>query len=300
MAAVQRALGVTRRHSTRTERLRPASAMVALVLAGVTLAAPDEALAQGHELTRVEPLTLGLEVGGALALFAGSYFLLPIPDACGWCEPPGFDEALAAPAPPSERRQAAALSHVVSFAMVPALSMAMMIVPPFTSAEPDVHAFENVMIVGETLAVTQLLTTVAKRVVARQRPAFYYGRADKTEYADSPGQANQSFFSGDTSAPFAAVASAATIGFMRGYRSAPYMVFAGGALATSAAILRIRADVHWTSDVLTGALVGTAVGIAMPLLLHPRASTVGAGSERAMLLPELGPDSAKLEFFGSF
>lgn len=300
MAAVQPVLGVTRRRSTRAARLRPEGAVVALAIAGVALTAHQDALAQAHELTRVEPTTLGLELGGALALFAGSYFLLPTPDECGWCEPPGFDEALAVPAPPSERRQAAALSHVVSFAMVPTLSMAAMIVPPFTTSEPDVHAFENVVIVGEAIVLTQLLTTVAKRVVARQRPAFYYGRADKTEYADSPGQANQSFFSGDTSAPFAAAASAATLGFMRGYAFTPYLAVAGGALATSAALLRVRADVHWTSDVLTGALVGTAVGIAVPLLLHPRAPTVSTASERGMLLPQLGPDSAKLEFYGSF
>jgi membrane-associated phospholipid phosphatase len=34
--------------------------------------------------------------------------------------------------------------------------------------------------------------------------------------------------------------------------------------------LRIAADKHYLSDVLTGALLGSAMGVAIPLLLHPR------------------------------
>jgi len=35
-------------------------------------------------------------------------------------------------------------------------------------------------------------------------------------------------------------------------------------------VLRIAADMHWASDVLTGAAVGTAVGAGLPVLLHAR------------------------------
>lgn len=274
--------------------------LLGLALGASVLAEPQPAFAQTHELERVEPLTLTVELGSALVLFGGA-LLLPAPDACRWCNPPGFDEALASPAPESRRRVVAQLSHVMSTAIVPTLALSALIVPPFVSAaEPDVHAFENVMIMTESVMLDMAITHGIKKLVARKRPAFYYGRQGSTEFAEHPGEENVSFFSGDTSLPFAATASAATVGFMRGYRSAPYIAVAGGVLSAAVAVMRVRADVHWPSDVLTGALVGTAVGIAVPLLLHPRAQDSSTASERPLLLTNVAKDSARVDFFGTF
>jgi membrane-associated phospholipid phosphatase len=44
----------------------------------------------------------------------------------------------------------------------------------------------------------------------------------------------------------------------------------GSALALTVGLLRIVAVRHRASDVLAGWVLGTAVGIALPLLLHPR------------------------------
>ena len=38
--------------------------------------------------------------------------------------------------------------------------------------------------------------------------------------------------------------------------------------------LRIAADKHYLSDVLTGALVGSAFGVAMPYFLHRRGAAI--------------------------
>ena len=258
------------------------------------------AYAQAHELERVEPLTLSIELGSALVLFGGA-LLIPAPEACRWCNPPGFDETLASPAPESRRRVVAQLSHVMSTAVVPVLALSALIVPPFvSSAEPDVHAFENVMIMTESVMLDMAITHGIKKLVARKRPAFYYGREGSSEFAEHPGEENVSFFSGDTSLPFAATASAATVGFMRGYPSAPYIAVAGGVLSAAVAVMRVRADVHWPSDVLTGALVGTAVGIAVPLLLHPRAQASSTAGERPLLLTNVAADSARVDLFGTF
>lgn len=274
--------------------------LTGLALAAALLTEPRPASAQTHELERVEPLTLSIELGSALVLFGGA-LLVPPPDACRWCNPPGFDEALASPAPESRRRVVAQLSHVVSGAVVPALALSALIVPPFvSSAEPDIHAFENVMIMGESVMLDMAITHGIKKWVARRRPAFYYGRAGSTEFSDKPGEENVSFFSGDTSLPFAATASAATIGFMRGYPSAPYVAVAGGVLSAAVAVMRVRADVHWPSDVITGALVGTAVGVAVPLLLHPRAQASTTVGERPLLLTNVAADSVRVDFFGTF
>ena len=57
---------------------------------------------------------------------------------------------------------------------------------------------------------------------------------------------------------------------MRGYRLAPAIWGAGAALATVTGYLRIAADKHYFSDVLVGAVVGSAIGIGVPLLFHGR------------------------------
>ena len=48
-------------------------------------------------------------------------------------------------------------------------------------------------------------------------------------------------------------------------------------------LLRIAADMHWATDVLTGAVMGTMVGILTPLCVHPR-----EGGGRLVILPTEG------------
>ena len=54
-------------------------------------------------------------------------------------------------------------------------------------------------------------------------------------------------------------------------------------MAASVAYLRIAADMHYFSDVLTGAIVGSAIGIGIPLLFHSPSSndttTLSASSQ---------------------
>jgi membrane-associated phospholipid phosphatase len=88
---------------------------------------------------------------------------------------------------------------------------------------------------------------------------------------------------------------------MRGYRSAPYVTVAGAAFAGATGLLRSAADVHWPSDVITGALVGTGLGVALPLLLHPhrKVSTEPSMSEGAPLRT-LASDAPAIQFSGRF
>lgn len=45
---------------------------------------------------------------------------------------------------------------------------------------------------------------------------------------------------------------------------------AGYALAATSGYLRIAADRHYLTDVVVGAVVGSGIGLAVPLLVHPR------------------------------
>jgi membrane-associated phospholipid phosphatase len=263
-----------------------------------TVAAPSRA--GDAELSRVSPVTLGLELVGATALY-GSSLLLPAPTSCRWCDPPFFDEALAGELPAANRRTASSLSDALSSAVIPAAGVSMLLIPPLTSTAPTRHALENISIGLEAGLLSMTLTQLTKKIVARKRPAFYYERGADSEYGASPKEGNVSFFSGHTSTAFAIVGAVATISFQRGYRSAPYVAAVGCGLALSSALLRIAADVHWPSDVLTGALVGTGVGVLVPLLLHPRASEGASGSSATFTLrPLFGSESALLLLAGEF
>ena len=54
------------------------------------------------------------------------------------------------------------------------------------------------------------------------------------------------------------------------------MWIAGLSFATTGAYLRIAADRHYATDVLTGALVGSAIGFSVPYLAHRPVHDEGA------------------------
>jgi membrane-associated phospholipid phosphatase len=279
---------------------RSRAAVLAPFLAAAATVGVASVAGADQELSRVSAAALSLELGGAVLLM-GVGLALPSPESCSWCNPPLFDEQLALPAAPENRRIAGRMSHVFSYAVIPALMASAVLVPPFTTSGSEVQAYQNLAIVSEVVLVDLALTLAVKKWIARRRPAFFYRRTAYTEYALDSREANVSFFSGDTSAAFAAVSAAATVSFMRGYRSAPYVTVAGAAFAGATGLLRSAADVHWPSDVITGALVGTGLGVALPLLLHPhrKVSTEPSMSEGAPLRT-LASDAPAIQFSGRF
>jgi membrane-associated phospholipid phosphatase len=77
-----------------------------------------------------------------------------------------------------------------------------------------------------------------------------------------------SFFSGHSSFVFAAVAATGVVATLRNYRLGWLAWVVGVPLAAATAVLRLAADKHWASDVLTGLAIGALVGAGMPLLFH--------------------------------
>jgi membrane-associated phospholipid phosphatase len=57
-----------------------------------------------------------------------------------------------------------------------------------------------------------------------------------------------------------------------GYRHARAIAVVGLLGALAVAFLRIRADMHWATDTIVGALVGSMIGGGIAMLLHPRAA----------------------------
>lgn len=138
-----------------------------------------------------------------------------------------------------------------------------------------------------SVAATQLTSDLTKRVTRRSRP---YVAIDRDPIA-RPDDVH-SFFSGHTATAFAAVVSTATIASRRDSRHAAWIWAGGVSIAGSTGYLRIAANRHFLTDVLTGAAVGAAFGVLLPRVFdgHGRRQA-GGGVARAAtpLLRAVGP-----------
>ena len=114
------------------------------------------------------------------------------------------------------------------------------------------------------------LGQLVKFSVGRQRPYAHAGAANP-DGGQGPYDANLSFYSAHTNFTFAVAAAAGTVAAMRGYRWAPAVYVVGGLVGAATGYLRIAADQHYFTDVLTGAVVGSAVGVGVPYLSTARA-----------------------------
>lgn len=142
---------------------------------------------------------------------------------------------------------------------------------------------EDLLVVTEAVAVQGLLNQVVKLLVARERPSVHLGLAPGPRTDDD----DVSFYSGHTSTAFALVAAAGEVATLRRYPHAALVWAVGFPLAATVGYLRVAAGKHYLTDVLAGALVGTLVGLGLPLLLHP-----GAVKNGALPANALGPPGA--------
>jgi membrane-associated phospholipid phosphatase len=135
---------------------------------------------------------------------------------------------------------------------------------------------QQALISAEVLSVTAGMQGLVSRFASRERP---YGRdcggalrADSRDCTTS--DRYYSFYSGHSSQSFAAAA-------VNCMNHAYLPLYGGGAgddwacvgtlgVATTTALLRIATDVHYLSDVVVGALLGSATGVLVPWALHYR------------------------------
>jgi membrane-associated phospholipid phosphatase len=166
------------------------------------------------------------------------------------------------------------------------------------------HSFSgfalDTLIVAESTVVAAVINQVVKFGFARERPFVHYlPRAPDPlrELTSSPSDDNLSFFSGHTTMAFAIATSSATVATLRGYRLAPLLWGTGLTLASSVGYLRIAADKHYFSDVVIGAIVGSLVGVGLPVLFHSPKPDETSASAQARALPSVRPAFA---FSGTF
>jgi membrane-associated phospholipid phosphatase len=134
----------------------------------------------------------------------------------------------------------------------------------------------DLVVYGQALAINELLTQILKAAIRRPRPYAYLdpatldGPARAELIADQmEADAAWSFPSGHTSAAFAAGTAGATLLTLELLGRAHWAIavaWVGGVgVAGTTAAMRVLAGRHFPSDVVTSALLGSAVGIAVPL-----------------------------------
>lgn len=230
---------------------------------------------------------------GESAIGAGAYagawlFVGKSSKQCRWCRSNQFDEAIRHALRADDPRPPAFISHGLSVVAIPVLGLTGLIAPAYVDDKWQ-RGLEDTWIVANTFLATSAIGELVKQIVARERPAFHFESESATEFATWPSERNKSFFSLDTAWAFAIASSSTTLACLRGYSTAPYIAIGGGALAVGAGTLRIVGDAHWATDVLTGAIIGTGIGVAMPLLLHGRRSNESDTNATAISVAPLAP-----------
>lgn len=243
-----------------------------LAFAAALAAAPQVSHAEPdiRELSVRPGLELALTGAGGV-VWVGSELMKSslAPEKCRWCgEPPAVDRAVRDHLRWSHPHAAGVASDVVDFVVLPALVLGGDAL--LASQHGALRGWdEDAIVIVEAAVAAAVLNQAVKFSVGRERPFVRALESDEEKAATShPSDNNLSFYSGHTSLAFALVGSAGAVAQMRGYDHGWLVWPVGGVLAASVGYLRIGADKHYFTDVATGALLGGAIGVGIPYLLH--------------------------------
>lgn len=160
----------------------------------------------------------------------------------------------------------------------------------------------------EVFSLNHVLNVLVRLLARRERPLGQFCREDPTY--DDPICRDQppaeSFWSPQVSNAFAGAALVCL------YHDALDLfgeawadgVACGTAVAAAATtgLLRIMSDQHWVTDVLSGAVVGTAIGVLVPWILHfqggARPPLTGNEAPTISFLPMIGGDALGVSAMG--
>ena len=143
---------------------------------------------------------------------------------------------------------------------------------------------EDFVVYAEVLSVDSSVSNLVRYTTQRPRPDAYRVSPAPSQAADFA-----SFYSGHTASTFAGLSAAAmTYNLRYGPNAWPWVITAGVGLMEAGG--RVASGRHFYSDVAVGAVAGTAIGIAIPLL-HKRNK-----QSKISIAPRVTPDSAQLVF----
>jgi membrane-associated phospholipid phosphatase len=218
--------------------------------------------------------------GAALAVSIGAA-VAPVP-AWRWSGATGVDDAVRSAIRLGHyraRRAAADTSDVLLATTMTFPILFDALVTAWSRRGSGAVARQLMLIDLETMAVAGAVTALTSSLVGRERP-FAAGGFCETEEGRNQRDCDpdlrfryRSFFSGHTSMSFTAAALVCTHhAHLRLYRNAGDTAVCIAAMGAAAATgtLRMMSDVHYVTDVMAGAAVGTLIGFGVPWLLHYR------------------------------
>ena len=187
------------------------------------------------------------------------------PSHCRWCEPPQVDRWARRELRWSDKKTADTASNVLVVALPAGLALTLGL-----SARPDGargrEVAEDLLVLTEAASAAVLLSQAAKFATARLRPEPW----SRSGGGDTNAGNRMSFWAGHSAFAFSLAASATQVARLRGLTGWKWLAVASFAGAAATGWLRIAGDRHWLTDVVVGAGVGTAVGLAVPpLVLRP-------------------------------
>jgi hypothetical protein len=149
---------------------------------------------------------------------------------------------------------------------------------------------DNTLETGEDMVTASLIasgivTPTIKLLFGRARPRANMG----VNYFRPFSSANASFPSGHTTEAFALASVAA------GHYDSPWVGYTAYGLAGMVGLARTYHDAHFASDVLAGAMIGTAVGRSVVEYNRQH-----RGRNKVVIIPQLAPGTVGVQVAGSF
>ncbi|NOJ93753.1 phosphatase PAP2 family protein [Corallococcus sp. CA049B] len=213
------------------------------------------------------------------------------PAQCRWCDraPDGTDRLNRldrwgrgiAGSTEASRKRADTWSNIIGFAGLPLGLMGTQYAVGRSSGASTEFFAQDATIMVQSAVLASVANQAVKFAVGRERPFVHVLPEEERGLTAHPNDNNLSFYSGHTNLAFSLAVSAGTVAAMRGYKHQAIVWGVGLPLAASVGLLRMGADKHYLSDVLTGAVLGTAFGVAVPLLLHGRVDDTQPAATRA-------------------
>lgn len=299
---------------------------VGFAFASVAWVRPARAQDRASGSAGVHELRYDARIDGAVTLTAGLWMLTSeilkaelVPEKCRWCSRASdgapalnsYDGHVRNALVWQNTKAANVTSSVLAFVALPVLSFAGSTASAATAGSLG-YAPVDGLIVAEATLLAANLNQLTKFAFARERPFVRWmpSRAGEAipEVTGSPSDDNLSFFSGHTTIAFALATSSGTVATLRGYDAAPIVWGAGLSMAAAVGYLRIAADKHYLTDVLTGVVVGSLVGVGVPMIFHgrrpddapPAAAGASAGASASVRSLAPPPAAAPLTLRGAW
>jgi len=186
---------------------------------------------------------------------------------CRWCDPGSLDSSVRGALRWNDTSAANLASNLGAYVFVPLSSLGLLALDTQREGRLDELAGDG-LVIAEAVALNGALTQIVKFAAGRERPFVHALPPDQKPLTAHPADNNVSFYSSHTSFAFSLAVSTATVASMRHYRWARVIWGVGLVGAAAVGYLRIAADQHYLTDVVVGAVAGSAIGFGVPYGFH--------------------------------